>query len=300
MPKKLTLHTTLNDTYHNEWDIWVYPCQQTAADDYVYARTYDEKVKTALQQGKKVLLIPENVKGRKTKFASHFWNPIMFNWNPMIVGTLIDSNHPAFGEFPTTSYADWQWWDILNYATAMELNDLTDITPIIQSIDTYEYNQKLGIAFEARIGKGSLFILCADPDKDIEKRPAMRQLLHSVKNYVASKAFTPVKELQIYQLDALFAPSVKHKKGNKRQCSHQTIIESMNIKSILTTCFVICAVHVSAQTPLYKQSSATVEKQSERFAGTYDCRRKNRAAMLSARMGNVYQNIQGCSAFRTI
>ena len=46
----------------------VYPCQQTAADDYVYARTYDEKVKTALQQGKKVLLIPENVKGRKTKF----------------------------------------------------------------------------------------------------------------------------------------------------------------------------------------------------------------------------------------
>ena len=78
----------------------VYPCQQTAADDYVYARTYDEKVKTALQQGKKVLLIPENVKGRKTKFASHFWNPIMFNWNPMIVGTLIDSNHPAFGEFP--------------------------------------------------------------------------------------------------------------------------------------------------------------------------------------------------------
>ena len=99
-----------------------------------------------MQQGKKVLLIPENVKGRKTKFASHFWNPIMFNWNPMIVGTLKDSTHPAFGEFQTNSNADWQWWDILNYATAMELNDLTDITPIIQSIDTYEYNQKLAIA----------------------------------------------------------------------------------------------------------------------------------------------------------
>lgn len=61
----MTLHTTLNDTYHNEWDIWVYPCQQTAADDYVYARTYDEKVKTALQQGKKVLLIPETLKDAK-------------------------------------------------------------------------------------------------------------------------------------------------------------------------------------------------------------------------------------------
>lgn len=43
----------------------------------------------------------------------------------------------------------------------MELNDLTDITPIIQSIDTYEYNQKLGIAFEARIGKGSpIYLMC--------------------------------------------------------------------------------------------------------------------------------------------
>ena len=41
----------------------------------------------------------------------------------------------------------------------------------------------------------------------------MRQLLHSVKNYVASKAFTPAKELKIYQLDALFEPPVKLKKG---------------------------------------------------------------------------------------
>ena len=60
----------------------------------------------------------------------------------------------------------------------------------------------------------------------------------------------------------------------------------MNIKSILTTCFVICAVHVSAQTPLYKQSSAPVESRVK--------------DLLGRRMGNVYQNIQGCSAFRTI
>lgn len=41
----------------------------------------------------------------------------------------------------------------------------------------------------------------------------------------------------------------------------------MNIKSILTTCFVICAVHVSAQTPLYKQSSATVESRVKDLLG---------------------------------
>lgn len=206
--QKLTLHAILNGNYHNEWDIWVYPrTQEAPASGYVYARVYDSNVKAALEAGKSVLLIPEKVKGRKAKFAGHFWNPIMFNWNPMIVGTLIDSAHPALKEFPTASYADWQWWDILNHATAMELNSLSNITPVIQSIDTYEYNQKLGIAFEARIGKGRLFVLSVDPDKEIEKRPAMKQLLHSVKNYMASDVFAPVNELKMHQLDALFEPA---------------------------------------------------------------------------------------------
>ena len=62
----------------------------------------------------------------------------MFNWNPMIVGTLINANHPVFTDFPTNEYADWQWWDILNHATAMDLTALNNITPIIQSIDSYE------------------------------------------------------------------------------------------------------------------------------------------------------------------
>ena len=91
----------------------------------LYARTYNAEVKQALAQGKNVLLVPEQLKGRKTKFASHFWNSIMLNWDPMIVGTLIDSDHPAFSNFPTDSYADWQWWDILNYAAAMELDQVS-------------------------------------------------------------------------------------------------------------------------------------------------------------------------------
>lgn len=208
--EKLTLHTTLNGTYHNEWNIWVYPAQPAGkTTGYIYARKYDENVREALRQGQKVLLIPENAKGRKTHFASHFWNPIMFNWDPMIVGTLIDNRHPAFKDFPTSYYADWQWWDILNYSTALEMNDLTDITPIIQSIDTYEFNRKLGIAFEARVEKGALFVLCTDPDKQMEKRPAMVQLLNSVKNYVASDLFIPRQTLKLHELDALFDTTEK-------------------------------------------------------------------------------------------
>ena len=84
-----------------------------------YTRTWNDETKQWLNEGKNVLLIPEKCKGRKAHFASLIsGTPIMFNWNPMIVGTLIDNEHPAFRDFPTRNYADWQWWDILNYSTA--------------------------------------------------------------------------------------------------------------------------------------------------------------------------------------
>lgn len=212
--QKLTLHATLNGDFHNEWDIWVYPdTDEMATDGYLYARSYNDEVKAALAQGKKVLLVPEQMNGRKTTFAGHFWNPIMFNWAPMIVGTLIDDNHPAFHDFPTDSYADWQWWDILNYATAMPLDGLQGLTPVIQSIDSYENNQKLGVAFEARVGKGSLFVLNVDTEKDKSKRPAMRQLLRSVRQYVASDKFSPSVSVAPYQLDAVFSDKGQQESG---------------------------------------------------------------------------------------
>lgn len=211
--RKLTLKARLGEV-RNEWDIWVYPLQQpvTGNEKFVYARTWNDEIRQKLNEGKNVLLIPETCEGRKTRFAGHFWNPIMFDWNPMIVGTRIEALHPAFGNFPTQSYADWQWWDILNYATALELNDLPGITPVIQSIDSYETNRKLGIAFEARAGNGKLFVLSIDPEKDIDRRPATQQLLASVARYVASDAFRPAATLPLHTLDALFLPASDRQK----------------------------------------------------------------------------------------
>lgn len=202
---RYTLKTHLaGGDIRNEWDVWVYPATtQNDRKNYNYVRSWDE-AKKCLAKGENVLMIPENGMGRNTHFASHFWNPIMFNWDPMIVGTLIDHHHPAFSDFPTSYYADWQWWDILNYATAIDLNELSALTPLIQSIDTYEENRKLGISFEARVGSGKLFVLAVDPIKKIESRPAMRQLLKSVCNYVASDRFEPAVALSLYELDTLF------------------------------------------------------------------------------------------------
>lgn len=208
---KYTLKARIAGGVCNEWDIWVYPAvEQPASEGYTYVRQW-EKAKELLLKGENVLLVPDSCAGRKAHFASHFWNPIMFNWKPMIVGTRIDHQHPAFRDFPTSYYADWQWWDILNYATAVDLTDMRTLTPVIQSIDTYEVNRKLGISFEANVAGGKLFVLCVDPEKDMEKRPAMQQLLISVRNYVASDRFAPSVSLQPYELDALFDYSKIHR-----------------------------------------------------------------------------------------
>ena len=203
-PDKLTLRAEL-DGIKNEWDIWVYPEQKEVSDDgFVFTDSWNEETKRLLDEGENILLVPKVCKGRKARFASHFWNPIMFNWNPMIVGTWIDASHPVFNDFPTDNYADWQWWDILNHATAMELNELSQLTPLIQSIDSYETNHKLGIAYEAKVGKGRLFVFCVDWEKG-KHTLAMSQLMASVKKYVASEVFAPVVQLQYHEVDALFS-----------------------------------------------------------------------------------------------
>lgn len=210
--RKLTLHTSLGSV-HNEWDIWVYPQVAVPAAECLIAHTWKE-AKVWLAEGKRVLFLPsaQEGRGRNTHFASHFWNPIMFKWAPMIVGTRIEEKHGAFAGFPTAYYADWQWWDVLNNSRALDLTDISGLTPVIQSIDTYEYNRKLGIAFEARVGKGRLFVLNMDTEKnmDMGHRPASVQLLCSVSRYVASQAFSPAANVPVWQLDALFSESGKH------------------------------------------------------------------------------------------
>lgn len=210
-PSKLTLKVSLGKKLNNEWDIWVYPDKGNAGSGrkYILAKEWNEAARQALRDGKNVLLVPRNVQGRKTRFASHFWNPVMFRWDPMIVGTLIDRQSRAFSFFPTDIHADWQWWDILNYSRAMDLTALRQVTPVIQSIDTYERNRKLGIAFEANVEKGKLFVLCMDADKDMDKRPASRQLLRSIAHYIGSGEFAPRSRITLPELDMVFGASVE-------------------------------------------------------------------------------------------
>ena len=200
-PRKLTVRLTVGKDIENSWDIWVYPRHQElmiSTDEVLYNKVYDEKARQQLQAGKKVVLIPQpnKVKGRRSVFHNHFWNPVMFKWEPKTLGCLIHANHPAFGDFVTESHLDWQWWDILTYAKVIEMMDTPDeLRPFIQTIDSFDRNHKLGIGFEARVNGGKLLVLAMDTQKDMEKRLASRQLLQSIDRYVKGGHFEPEVEL---------------------------------------------------------------------------------------------------------
>lgn len=201
-PQKLSVRLSVNDNITNSWDIWVYPRNETlmqSTDDVLYTAVYDDKVKQQLAQGKKVVLcpMPNKVKGRKSTFHNHFWNPIMFAWAPMTIGCLIHDEQPVFDDFVTSYHTNWQWWDILENAKVIEMKDVpNELRPFIQVIDAYDNNEKLGIGFEAKVGNGKLLVLAVDTQKKMDERPATRQLLNSIDKYVKSDKFNPTVEVK--------------------------------------------------------------------------------------------------------
>lgn len=196
-PQKLTVHVQVNNNIKNSWNIWVYPRNNelmVSTDEVLYTTTYNEKAKQYLAQGKTVVLcpMPAKVKGRKSTFHNHFWNPIMFAWSPMTIGCLIHNENPVFDNFVSSYHTDWQWWDILENAKVIEMQDTpVELRPFIQVIDSYDNNEKLGIGFEAKMGNGKLLVLAVDTQKNMDKRPATRQLLKSIDQYVKSGKFSP-------------------------------------------------------------------------------------------------------------
>ncbi|TJY68789.1 beta-glucuronidase [Sphingobacterium alkalisoli] len=195
--QKLTVHLSVNDTINNSWNIWVYPEHRSlmqSTDQVLYTTVYDEAAKQQLAQGKTVVLypLPNTVKGRKSVFHNHFWNPIMFAWPPMTIGCLIHHEKPVFHDFTTSYHTDWQWWDILNDAKVIEMSEAPPaLRPFIQVIDSYDNNKKLGIGFEAKVNGGKLLVLAVDTKKDLDKRPATQQLLYSIDKYVKGDEFHP-------------------------------------------------------------------------------------------------------------
>ena len=191
--------------YTNHWTIWVYPAKtDLEAPGIVFTRSADSAL-AALDAGKTVLLSPDTaaIRGIPGRFTSVFWSPVHFPNQPGTMGLLLDPKHPALAAFPTEFHTNWQWWDLVTHSKAIEYDALPKWQPVVQVIDNFVKNRRLGILFEARVGKGKLVLCTADISRQLDRRITARQLRYSLQQYMLSPAFNPAVTITPEELKSL-------------------------------------------------------------------------------------------------
>jgi hypothetical protein len=211
VPKQLRMSIVIKNTpFKNEWNLWVLPANpdDTIPADILVTHAFDEQTRTLLSRGKKVLLLPpfqkENELVVRSRFLPVFWS---FTWAPGqsgILGIFCNPDHPLFAEFPTEFHSDWQWYDLTESSQAFVLNSTPkSFRPLIQAIDDFHRNDKLGYVFETRVGTGKLLLCGFDLESDLQNRPAAKQFRTSLFRYMSSEKFDPTAELDVAFLQNL-------------------------------------------------------------------------------------------------
>jgi hypothetical protein len=224
-PTKLTVTVALPGTeFANDWDIWVYPANVAPAlPTEVVACEKWEAAKAALAEGKKVVFFASSgntARSMRGRFLPVFWSPVWFpSQKPNTMSLLCDPAHPLFAQFPTDFHSDWQWYELMQRSRLFILDDTPPAyRPVLQVIDNFARNHKLGVVFEGRAGRGEL-LACGFDLPAMGKDPAARQLLASLYAYIGSAAFKPTQEFSDDLLESLFVP----KFANKLQALGATI-----------------------------------------------------------------------------
>lgn len=193
----------------NDWDFWVYPAQLPPEPrDVLVSKSWDERTRAALREGRSVLLTAFQKTANNTvpaSFTTAFWSLVWFPKRTETMGLLCDPGHPALAAFPTEFHSNWQWWELMSQSRAFVLDGAPqELRPVVQVIDDANRSHRLAAIFEVRVGKGKLLVTSLDLEDSPGTRPAARQLRHSLLTYAASDGFQPTMELSMDFLDRLF------------------------------------------------------------------------------------------------
>ncbi len=210
----------------NCYPIWVFPQkkeeQAVVPTDALITSEMNETILGALQEGRDVFYVPENLPPRYAVegfWASNFWSYDMFaNMSlkkgvPVMPGTLglcCQTEHPALGGFPTGIGSSWQWWRIVMESSAVILDGLPlELDPIVSVIDNPMRCCRLGMIFEARVGAGRLLVASAALLQIRDKYPEAACLYDSLITYMNSEKFCPHAELTPEQCrERFFVPEM--------------------------------------------------------------------------------------------
>ena len=208
--EKLNMLISIDGTiYKNTYDIWVYPesVDISIPEGIVVSDWLDDKTIVHLENGGKAIVFPDHSRLTnciKGAFQTDYWCYPMFARGairqgiepaPGSLGFICDPESPLLEHFPTEFHSNWQWWQLVKNCKPIILDDTpADYKPLIQTIDNFARNHKLGMIFETKYDKGSLLI-CAIDLPGLQDHPEARQLYYSILKYVASDNFSPQKEI---------------------------------------------------------------------------------------------------------
>lgn len=218
-PLKLTFKLFIEDTeIEKHYTFMIYPKEVktlSIEEKSRFAITNDFlEASKELSNGKRVLFMPNEIKEKIQGFyCTDFWCYPMFrsiseSMNREIpigtMGLLIDNKHKSLKDFPSEFYSTPQWYNIVTHSDCAILdNSPKDFFPIVQMIDNFERNHKLGILFECKVNIGKLLV-CTSRLSEIDNEPEVRTFMYSISKYISSNEFNPVKELDIETLKTIF------------------------------------------------------------------------------------------------
>lgn len=217
-PRQLTLSLKSGE-YSNTYRFWVYTKAQTEAKVLI-ANKFNADVKKALENGEKVVLIPEHkdieAQSIEGMLTPDYWNYAMFKTisennkrpvSPGSLGLIFDENNPFFAGFPSLGRSDWQWWSIVRNSRPLILNTLPkEYRPMVQVVDNIERNHKLGLLIDLKVGNGSLLICQTNLDA-IASTPEGASYRNAVLNYAASDSFAPTTGVTAADVETLLNAS---------------------------------------------------------------------------------------------
>ncbi|HWW72096.1 MAG TPA: discoidin domain-containing protein [Duganella sp.] len=204
----------------NDWTIWLYPAKISAPEPADVLVTHSwPAAERRLALGGKVLFLPLasdlDWSGPPLDSVPVFWNRLMNPAWSRTLGVWIDNKHPALTQFPTDRFNDWQWSELIKGARTVNLDRLPPaLQPIVQPVDDWNRNFKLGLLLEARVGDGRLMVASPDLETNLDRRVVARQLRKSVLDYMASDSFNPQTSIGAAEFrKALFDTRVMKKLG---------------------------------------------------------------------------------------
>ncbi len=208
---KVTLSLPHTENCYWLWQFPAKPMPELESSETLCITSNKTEMLFMLKQGKQVLYFPNHLRKKIEGFyCADFWCYPMFRDISLSmgktppVGTLglnIHKHHQALGEFRCERWSTPPWYEIVTHADCAILDGLK-LHPIVQMIDNFDRNHKLGILFECNVGEGKLLV-CTSRLAEISDRPETAQFARSLIDYASSEAFFPKETLTFQQIEEI-------------------------------------------------------------------------------------------------